>query len=372
MRKIIFFILIFFVNSNFANAIEEVVLEQSRLNLSSLSDIYYGRAENQAQISPIIKLFTKNGLEFENSKINRIKATFLYSGHLSYGNVNHYGQFFSHDFNTVEPMISVHFNENKSKFMFDINLTRNLEGYSNWFTQRISQLYFSHQITPNQKLIIGQYRRIPNSFDGSRSTWEQEMVLKSQLGRILGDSRSVGLRNIGSYKYIDYDIGIYDSTRYMKDFGNGADFTGYLLIKPLANLSEKTGDLKIGGGYNFGKNNISYNTFSFLVGYDYYKFHSHIEYANSDGYNSKKKKKNNVDGLYTLISYDITPKLTLLGRYDIFDYNKNIHNDNIQEYTIGITYTIFSNMKIMLNYVRRNCDNLPDSNLILFATRFFI
>lgn len=372
MKKIIVLILIIFINNSYANAIEEVILEKNSLDLNYLSNIYYGKVEDKNEISPILRLFSKDGLEFENSKINKIKATFLYSGHLSYGNTNHNGQFLSHDFHTVEPMVSIYFNENKSKFMFDINLTRSLEGYSNWFTQRISQIYFSHQINPNQKIVIGQYGRIPNSFDGSRSTWNQEMVLKSQLGRTLGDSRSVGLKNIGHYKYFDYDIGIYDSTRYMKDFGKGADFTGYFMIKPLANISEKTGELKIGSGYNIGENNISYNIYSFMLGYDYKKFHTHIEYANANGYNAIQESNNDADGFYTLVSYDITPKLTILGRYDIFDYNKHISNDNVSEYTIGISYNIFTNMKLMLNYVRRDYENMPDSNLILFATRFFI
>lgn len=375
MKKfLLLFLITFFFNNCIANAIEEIVLEKEErnLNLDYISDLYYGKVEDYENVSPALKLFSQKGLEFENSKINSVKASFLYEGRLFYNQTDHNGQYLTHDFFTVEPMITVNFNENKSKFMFDYNLTRRLAGYSNGFTERISQVYISHKLTPNQTLLLGQGDRLPNSYDGSRGVMGQEMVLKSQLGRTLGECRSVGIRNIADYKYLNYDIGLYDSTRYMKDFGNGADFTGHIMFKPLANVSERTGDFKIGAGYNIGNNNISYNMYSLFVGYDYRKFHIHAEYANADGYNAIKESRNKANGFYTLASYDITPKLEVLARFDVFDGNKNVSNNTNIEYAAGFTYKIFKNMKFLLNYVKRNYENQPDSNMILFATRFII
>lgn len=373
VKKIILILfMLFFFNCRSAKAIEEILLPEEHINLDYISDIYYGKTENQENLSPLIKLFTQKGLEFENSKINSVKASFLYDGHLFYSKTEHKGQYLTHDFFTVEPMITVKFNDNKSKAMFDINLTRNLSGYSNWFTQRISQVYVSHQLTPNQTILLGQGERLPNSYDGSRGVMAQEMAIKSQLGRTFGEARSVGIRNIAKYKYADYDIGIYDSTRYMKHFGNGFDFTGYLMLKPFADFSEKASEFKLGTGYNIGHNNISYNTYSFFAGYDYKKFHIHAEYMNADGYNAIKESSNDANGFYTFISYDITPKLSLQGRYDMFDPDKHTNNNCSTEYAAGITYKVFKNLKLMLNYVRRVNEKKPDSNMILFATRFII
>lgn len=372
--KKIFFLLSFIVLNSSVNcyAIEEVELESEKLNLDYFSDVYYGKIENNDNVSPILRLFSEKGYEFKNSPVNSVKFYFLYDGQLSFTSINHYSTHFRHDFTTIEPMVSVRFNEGRSELMFDYNLARNLEGYSNSFTQKISEFYISHKVTEQQTILIGQGARLPNSFDGSRGTMEREMILKSQLGRTFGEARSVGLRNIANYKYLEYDIGLYDSTRYMKDFGNGFDFTGHIMLKPFSNIKEKTGNLKIGTSYSIGKNNISYNTYSLFLGYDYKRLHFHTEYASADGYNGIFESKDNADGFYVLISYDITPKVSILGRYDYFTPNRNFLNSYCQEYTAGITYKLFKNMKIMLNYVNRNYSNRPNANMILFATRFII
>ena len=365
----IFIVLAYNLNSF---AIDEIELEKQEINLDYFSDVYYGKIDNDENISPILKLFSKNGLEFENSPISSVKLHFLYDGQFSFTSMSHYSTHFKHDFVTVEPMISAKFNEGRSQFMFDYNLLRDLPNYSNSFSEKISRLYFSHKLSDNQTILLGQGDRLPNSYDGSRSVMSQEMILKSQLGRTFGEARSVGIRNIAKYKYIDYDFGLYDSTRYMKDFGNGVDFTGYIMLKPLENIKEKIGNFKIGSGYSVGKNNISYNTYSFFAGYDYKNFHMHSEYANADGYNGIIASNKNSDGLYTLVSYNITPNVTLLARYDYFTPDKNLSSSYCQEYSAGITYNLFKNMKFMFNYVNRNYADKPDSNMILFATRFFI
>ncbi len=376
MKK--FFILLILVfNSNITFAIEEVLLPKEEItpsesfNLDYLSDVYYARAENYEKVSPVFKLFSEKGLEFENSKINSIKASFLYGSNFTFQDEKHKSSSFKYNFDVVEPMITVKFNENKSKAMFDINLTRDLDGYSNSFTEKINRLYVSHDITPNQTILIGQGERIPNTFDGSISYMEQDTILKSQLGRTLGNFRAMGIRNKAKYKYADYDIGVYDSTRYMKNFGEGIEFSGNILIKPFAKFENEIKNLKIGAACNVGEYYNNYKQYSFFSGYDYKKFHIKAEYANADGYNAVVNSQNNADGFYSTASFDITPKISLLGRYDYFMPNKSL-SSNIQEYTAGITYKPYKNMKIMLNYVRRNYSDKSDSNMLMFATRFII
>ncbi len=373
MKKIILIIFVLIFNANQAFSIEEITLEQKDLNPwhygDYLSDIYYGKVEN---VPKALQLFGKKGLVFENSKINSVKLHMLYSGEMTYLNTEHSGQFFNHDFATVEPKVSVHFNDNKTHAMFDINLTGTIDGYSNWLTQRIRQVYIAHQITPRQTVVLGQYWRLPSTHDGSRGIYDQDMVTKTQLGRTFGNTMSTGIRNLGNYKYVDYDIGLYDSTRFMKDFGNGLDFTGNIMFKPLADVKEKTGDFKIGAGYSVGKNNISYSQYSLFAGYDIKKFHAKIEYASANGYNGIYESKNSAEGMYATLAYDLTPKLQILGRYDVFDYNTNADNDTTSEYSLGFVYKPFENMKVLLNYVFTTGNNQPNSNGILFATRFIL
>ncbi len=371
MKKLlILLITILFINLT-SYAIEEVQLEKENLNFNKLSDIYYGNVENNESINPLIRLFTKKGLEFENSKINSVKIGFLYGGQMKLGFGSEQSTYFNHDFTVIEPMIIANFNENKTKAMFDINLTRKIKDYPNNFTEKISKLYISHNITPEQKILFGQGDRVPNTFNGSISYYNLDTVMKSQSGRTIGDYRSVGIRNIADYKYFDYDIGVYDSTRYMRDFGHGLDFTGKLVLKPFANL-DNIGDLKIGGAYTVGEYANSYHQYAFYSAYDYKKFGIKAEYVNADGYNSIHYSNNNADGFYTTLSYDINDKFSLIGRYDYFVPNKAQTSSNSAEYTIGLTYKPYKNMKVLFNLVRTDYSYKDDSNMVLFATKFII
>ena len=353
-------------------AIEEVKLEKESLKLDYLSKVYYGQVNKDEEVSPILKLFSQDGLEFKNSPLDAIKLTFLFDGQFQYNNTAHSSPYFKHDFATVEPMISLFFNDKKTELTFDYNLMRDLEGYSNSFTEKISRAFISHEINKNQKIIFGQSSRLPSTYNGSRGTMQQDFVQKSQLGRTFGDTRSVGIRNTGKYKYLDYDIGLYDSTRYMQDFGKGLDFSGNLMFKPLANREDELKNLKIGSGYSIGEYKTSYSLYSIFAGYDHKKFHIKTEYANADGYNGVKNSSDEANGFYTTIIYDITPKLSILGRYDYFVADKMTTHSYCNEYTAGLTYNLYKNMKFMFNFVNRNYSNKSDSNMILFATRFII
>ncbi len=356
-----------------ALCIEEIVLENDEKNyFDYLSDVYYGKVEQTEDVPIVLRLFSQEGLKFENSPINSIKANFLYSQNMSYEHIRGEGQSLKHNFPIVEPMLSVKFNDNKSSFMADYNITREIPGYSNKFTQKVSRFYVAHQITPNQTILIGQGARLPSSYDGSLPTYGLDLILKSQLGRTFGDRVSVGIRNIATYDYLDYDIGFYDSTQYMKDFGEGFDFTGNVMFKPFPKTDENKPNIKFGAGYANGKNHISYNMYSVYALGNYKKFNIKAEYANSDGYNAVSESPNKADGFYTLLSYSLTPKLKLIGRYDYFTPDKNQNNLHTNEYTAGITYYVFKNFKIMVNYVKRINSTTSDTDMILFATRFII
>ena len=373
MKKTIYLIIALIFNCTPGLTIEEVYLQKENLNLfqygNYLSDVYYGKVENAPDA---LKIFSKEGLKFENSFINSVKFHFLYSGDLSYIHTENKNDNTKFLFNSVEPKVSINFNDNKTQAMFNINLTSDIPGYDKKFAQMLRMVYISHKITPEQTIVFGQYTRIPTTHDGSGSLFGQDAFYKTQLGRTFGNTMSVGVRNIGTYKYLDYDIGLYDSTRFMQDFGKGMDFTGYIMFKPLADIKEKTGDFKLGAGYNIGKYNISYQQYSFFAGYDYKKFHAKAEYAAADGYNGIYESSNSAKGFYTTLLYDIHPKLTILGRYDIFDRNIYNPNDTMNEYTIGLIYRPFENIKFLLNYVTTTGHNQAFSNSILFATRFIL
>lgn len=71
------------------------------------------------------------------------------------------------------------------------------------------------------------------------------------------------------------------------------------------------------------------------------------------------------------ITENIHPKLALLARYDYFipDKSTNLYT---AEYMAGMTYKPYKNLKVMFNFARKSNERMPDSNMILFATRFII
>lgn len=371
MKKILIALILFIIPIK-VFGVEEIKLEKEPISLDYFSDVYYGKVTNDENVSPILKLFSEKGLEFKKSPIDAIKLTFLYDGQLQYNHTFHKGSYFKHDFVTAEPMISVFWNDRKTEATFDYNLLREIDGYSNSFSKKITSVYVSHKISDNQKILIGQGPRIPVTIEGAKGTMAQDFILKGQLGRTLGDVVSTGIRNYGNYKFLDYDIGLYDSTRYMQDFGNGLDFTGQIMLKPFANREDEIKNFKIGSTYNVGDYKTSYSLYSVYTAYDYKKFHIKSEYASADGYNGKKNSDNEAYGFYTTLMYDITPKIMLLGRYDYLTANKADSNSYCQEFTAGVTYKLFKNLKFMVNFINRNYSNKSDSNMILFATRFII
>ena len=58
---------------------------------------------------------------------------------------------------------------------------------------------------------------------------------------------------MGNYDFVDYDLGGFSSGTYFSDFFPGAEFDGWVNIKPLAKTKGKYGILKIGGGIATGK-----------------------------------------------------------------------------------------------------------------------
>ena len=65
-----------------------------------------------------------------------------------------------------------------------------------------------------------------------------------------------------------------------------------------------------------------------------------------------------------------TPKLQGLIRYDQFDPNKDIANNNRKEYVAGINYFIKGQaLRLMLNYVFCQNEGLKDSHRVMLGTQ---
>ena len=276
-----------------------------------------------------------------------------------------------YDFNALQAGINGKFrggaNYYEARFRFDP-----VDGYS--FLQTLPiDIYVANASIPHHTIILGN-TRTPVGYEGSRSDTIIPFVARAQISRNFGNIRKVGLRVKGTYDLIDYDLGGYSSDTYFREFFPGAEFSGWVNLKPFGKTNGKYGKLNLGGGITAGNNNTDYFISGIYAGYEYKNFMANFEYASADGYNGARGlSSNKAEGFYSTIGYRITPKVQILGRYDHYIPNEIFPDDIRREYTVGLNYFIKGQaVKLMLNYVFCQNDLIEDSHRIILGTQFIL
>ena len=276
-----------------------------------------------------------------------------------------------YDFNAIQAGINGKFrggqNFYEARFRFDP-----VEGYSFLQTMPID-IYVANASIPHHTIILGN-TRTPTGYEGSRSDTIIPFILRSQISRNFGNTRKVGLRIKGNYDLIEYDLGGYSSDTYFREFFPGAEFSGWVNLKPLGKTRGKYGNLTLGGGITAGNNVTDYFVGGLYAGYEYKNFMANFEYASADGYNGARMiSTNQAEGFYSTVGYKITPKLQVLARYDHYIPDKNFSDDIRREYSVGLNYFIKGQaLKIMLNYVFCQNDILEDSHRLMLGTQIIL
>mgnify|MGYP004524388437 FL=1 len=261
-------------------------------------------------------------------------------------------------FDVIQPYLNLRFSDDKTGLKASYNVARDLD-YDGNFTEKISDLYIEHEFNKNQKVRIGQ-SRLPIGHEGSIGNMALPFFSRSMAARTYANARSVGVSNIADYKYGGYDIGIYDGSRYMQSFFQGGEFAGKVCVKPFEKIKDKAGSLTLGTSIDTGNTDNSYTVFSGFLLYNYKKLSLNLEYIGADGYSGVYTSNNRGHGFTTTISYFVTPKTEILGRYDYF---KNATKAGIaQEYSAGINYHLLPQTAMSVNYVARFDDNLPTAS----------
>ena len=256
------------------------------------------------------------------------------------------------------------------RIMFDPTHQHN-HGFMQQFIQ---DLYVESHRIPHHTVLVGNSR--PGvGYEGAQSPYTLPLANRSQISRNLANARKFGVRIKGDYSYIDYDLGGYSSDTFFTEFMPGAEFDGWINFKPLAGTNGKYGKLVTGGGIVSGsRNSTDFFTSGAYVGYEYKNLWIRAEYANANGSNgggglTKRKQQ----GWYVTLGYKINKKLEAILRYDEFDANKKISNNNSREYTAGLNYYIKGQaLKIILNYVYCQNEHKADSHRIILGTQLAI
>lgn len=341
-----------------SSLIEKVIKEEDKKPLAG--KVLHTKSKNW-------DVFGINGHEFESGPVKNLKI----NGYFRFDNAmtaKRHEDFSSiMTFDSVELQTETLFRDGKTKLSASYNFVRDLD-YDNDFFEKISNLYVDHKFNKNQTIRVGN-ARVPMGIEGGLSSSAIKFVTRSQISRNFGDARSVGVRNIAKYKYFDYDIGFYDSSRFMQRLFQGQEFAGNFSIKPLSKVKDKYGKLKIGASIDVGNADNSYSVFGAHAQYNYKKFYADFEYAQSRGSGGKYIKRGDAHGFFTTLSYYLNDNIEVLGRYDFYQNDNN--NKVTQEFTAGINYYTNPNSKLVLNYVYAMSDTsaIP-SHKIYMGARF--
>lgn len=240
--------------------------------------------------------------------------------------------------------------------------------------QFVQDFYVESKRIPHHTILVGR-SRTGIGYEGIQSPYTLPLLNRSQISRNFGNIRKTGVRILGNYSFVDYDIGGYDSATFFSEFFPGMEFDGWVNFKPLAKTNDKYGKLVTGGGIITGhRHSTDYFISGAYIGYEYKRFWTRMEYSAANGSNGPSGlTSKHRQGWYITLGYKITKKLEAIARYDEFDPDKSVHHDHRREYTAGLNYYIKGQaLKLVLNYIFCQNESNPNSHRILLGVQIAI
>ena len=308
--------------------------------------------------------------KFDKGIISKIQPFAVYNGSLnSIWNGGNYSTKYGNTINQIGFINS--FRNPDYKFQLILNPIH--KHGTNYLEHFISDAFFVNTSIPHHQIVAG-YSRVQTGVEGGKSSYILPFATRSQIARNFGNSRSIAVKLIGNYQYIDYSLAGGSSGRTIISGFPGAEFAGWVNFKPLGDRSKKYGKITIGGGYTGGHNRIDYNIGSLYLAYHHKKLWTNFETSIADGYSgSLGINSNKACGWAYTAGWKFNPHFQLIGRVDQFDPNRHKSHDSKREYTIGLNWFIKGQaLKLVLNYVF--CDNqaMKNSHKIILATQIML
>ena len=310
-------------------------------------------------------------VDLDKGPVDRIQFYGKYRGNMSFNFVEQGDYDGDYDITSIDVGMMGQFNPKyKTDFKLQLKFTPTSE--RTFFQNLISDAYIVNTAIPHHQIMLGNSRN-QVGVEGGMSTTYVPFVLRSQIARTFANTRAFGARVIGNYSLVDYSLAFNSSDRFFREFFPGAEFTGWVNLKPLGKTDGKYGKLVMGGGLNSGRHHEDYTVGGAYIGWNYKDFMINAEYSVADGYNARVFSNDKAEGFYTTVGYKLTPKIQLVARYDQFDPNKDLSGDIRREYSAGINYFVIGQgMRILLNYVYCDNQNTEDSHRLILGTQILL
>ncbi|MDR2622115.1 MAG: OprO/OprP family phosphate-selective porin [Dysgonamonadaceae bacterium] len=191
----------------------------------------------------------------------------------------------------------------------------------------------------------------------------------AKAGRDAGLQLSGRLFKKDDFFRIEYYTGLFNGTGFnTKDNNNHKDFIGTVYYQPVKGL-------RIGGSIYSGKLNAPIYSMRgnhvrdlWTIGAEYNskKFYARSEYIAANNGGLKR------DGYYGSAAWKLIPgKWEVLGKYEYYDENKSVIDNEISDITAGVNYYLAFLTRIQLNYIYTDNKALGANNAVAAQLQVF-
>ncbi len=217
----------------------------------------------------------------------------------------------------------------------------------------LKDVYVAYDGIPHHEIKLGQFK-IPVMEEGFRSSALIDTIERSFIGTQFGDKRDIGIMGLGKWKYLDYQVGVFNGTELNSfDKNDQKDIVARFVAKPFQDIPLLKG---LEGGtsmYYSVPNHNSANSEKKRIG-----FEARYEYKNlsiKSEYMIGQDGTTLVNGWYIQGGYFILPRWQPVIRFEGFNPNERLSSSHEFDTTIGLNYFfVYPKTKLQFNYVHKD------------------
>ena len=210
--------------------------------------------------------------------------------------------------------------------------------------------------------------KIPITEEGFRSSAKIDTIERSFIGRTFGDKRDIGLMALGTWKYADYQLGVFNGEGPNKtDTNDQKDLAGRLVLKPFPDKESLKG-FQMGSSFYVRPANKTASEKKRLGAEAHYEngpFSLKAEFMKG------QDAAVPVNGWYIQTGYFFLPQWQAVSKYEGFDPNERKDDDREYDTTVGLNYFLIEKKtKLQLNYIHKKVIGGTDDNQVIGAVQY--
>lgn len=216
----------------------------------------------------------------------------------------------------------------------------------------LKDIYLAYDGIPHHEIKLGQFK-IPVTEEGFRSSALIDTIERSFVGTQFGDKRDIGLMASGKWKYLDYQVGVFNGDELNRfDTNDKKDIAARFVLKPFPDKPLLKG-LEGGASMYLRTFNPERQSTKKRIGvegrYEYKNLSLKAEYMKGEDGSTV------ANGWYVQAGYFLLPRWQPIVRFEGF--NPNERNSASHEYdtTFGLNYfLVYPRTKLQFNYVHKD------------------